>query len=693
MRYLYIVLFSISVFGQQNPKVDFISLKASLTPNEIEKSIAGNVIYNFNVLSATDTIRIDAQKMEFNSVKINNQEVRFKNSGKQLLLFEGFKTGINNLTFSYKAIPKKALYFIWRKNDLQIWTQGQGKYTSNWLPSFDDVNEKVVFKLSITFKKEFEVIANGNLIGTSISDYNSKTWNFEMQQPMSSYLVMLAIGKFDKTILKSKSKIPLELYLKPSDKTKFESTYKYSKNIFDFLEKEIGVKYPWGIYRQVPIFDFLYAGMENTTSTIFSEDFVVDAVGVNDKNYVNVNAHELAHQWFGDLITAKTGKHHWLQEGFATYYALLVEKNIFGEDYFYSKMYENWEEIRNYSKIDTVPIMNEKASSTTFYKKGALALLVLQTEIGDKKFKKAIKNYLTKYAFKNVITDDFLSEITKVSKYDVEKFKKTFLETSRNDSLYLGYLKKWNQYQYIKQIDAVEYDSERRYKVYATILGDLKIDPSIKMRIFHELVNYKFDDKRYLLDIAFKDKRLEVQKGILIATSEHPETYNLKMDSIFDLPSYSIKRDFFNNTNMLVARRFEKWTKVEGISKNNYLLRIDWLKMALDFQFQSNRRHEFITELNSYTSSNYDMYTQIAARNKAYPLFSENKVAFENLFLATKHHNWQAVGSAKVLIEAYLSREEQRKIVIEFQKTVAPEIQQIIEKYLELIKIGGRIEN
>ena len=98
------------------------------------------------------------------------------------------------------------------------------------------------------------------------------------------------------------------------------------------------MKYPWKIYRQIPVRDFLYAGMENTTSTIFSQDFVVDSIGFNDKNYINVNAHELAHQWFGDLITSQSSKHHWLQEGFATYYALLAERQLFGDDYFYEAL-------------------------------------------------------------------------------------------------------------------------------------------------------------------------------------------------------------------------------------------------------------------------------------------------------------------------------------------------------------------
>src|SRR5690606_11822034 len=99
-------------------------------------------------------------------------------------------------------------------------------------------------------------------------------------------LVMLAIGKFEKQTFTSDSGILNELYYHYSDADKFEPTYRYSKEIFDYLEKEIGVPYPWQVYRQVPVWDFLYGGMENTSATIFAQDYVVDRIGFNDKNYV-----------------------------------------------------------------------------------------------------------------------------------------------------------------------------------------------------------------------------------------------------------------------------------------------------------------------------------------------------------------------------------------------------------------------
>ena len=139
-RILFSLLFVSLSFAQQTDKVDFIKCDASVSPNASEKSINGDVIYEFKVKKTIDTIKIDAKYMEFSRVMINGKSVKFKNSGKTLDLFEGFKKGKNKLTFSYSAQPKQTLYFTGEGENLQIWTQGQGKYTSYWLPSFDYLN-------------------------------------------------------------------------------------------------------------------------------------------------------------------------------------------------------------------------------------------------------------------------------------------------------------------------------------------------------------------------------------------------------------------------------------------------------------------------------------------------------------------------------------------------------------------------
>ena len=433
MKYIFL-LFTTFLFAQQTQFVDFKSVNAQLKLNATEKSVSGSVDYEFEVLKPLDTIKLDAKNMEFSKLAINKKEVIFVNTGKQLQIIYNFQKGQNHLTFDYVVKPKQALYFVDIENaEVQIWTQGQGRYTSNWFPSFDDVNEKVVFNLGITYNKVYQVVSNGILKEKSSSG-DSYHWQYQMQNPMSSYLLMLAIGKYDKKELTAKSKIPLEYYLEHKDVNRFEPTYRYSKRIFDFLEKEIDVNYPWQIYREIPVRDFLYAGMENTTATLFATRYVVDSIGFEDRNYTNVDAHELAHHWFGDLITAESSTHHWLQEGFATYYAALAEREIYGDDYFYSKLYDTAQQIKFASRTDTIPVLNAKASSLTFYEKGAWALFVLHESIGDKAFKKAVKSYLKKYAYQNVNTQNFFDEIKKVSNFDLVQFQKTWLESTVFDT-------------------------------------------------------------------------------------------------------------------------------------------------------------------------------------------------------------------------------------------------------------------
>ena len=183
MRYI-LLLFSILTFSQQTKYVDFLTCTASLYPNFEEKSISGSVTYEFKVKQIIDTIKIDATNIVFYEVMINGKLVKFKNSGKTLDLFDGYSKGKNKLTFQYTAIPKQTFYFIGQDENRQIWTQGQGKYTSHWLPSFDDVNEKLIFSIKINYNKKYQVISNGVLKNPLYKTAFNRVWEYEMQKPM-----------------------------------------------------------------------------------------------------------------------------------------------------------------------------------------------------------------------------------------------------------------------------------------------------------------------------------------------------------------------------------------------------------------------------------------------------------------------------------------------------------------------------
>lgn len=644
MKYLFLFI-STFAFAQQTQFVDFKSVLGKIAINPTEKMVSGDVIYDFEVLKPIDTIKIDAQNMTFSNVKVNGKSISFLNTTKQLQLIFPFKKGKNKLTFEYSAKPKQTMYFVGsEENDnLEIWTQGQGKYTSHWFPSFDDVNEKVVFNLNIVFNKDYQVISNGLLQFKSELD-RLCVWNYRMQKPMSSYLLMLAIGKYDKISQKSKSGIPLELYIEPKEISKFEPTYRNSKQIFDFLETAIGVKYPWEIYKQVPVRDFLYAGMENTSATLFTTRYVVDNVGFEDRSYTNVNAHELAHQWFGNLVTAESGKHHWLQEGFATYYALLAEKEIYGEDYFYAKLYESAQQLRFASRTDTIPVLNAKASSLSFYQKGAWALFILQENIGQKAFKKVVKMYLKKHSFQNVNTQDFFAEIRKVSHYDLDTFSKVWLENSSFNTLEANDL--LNKNKAIKvQFEVDKWKNkpltEKKDFFKKILLSDVYF--TVKEAVILQLKNETFEAKKELLELALATNNWQIRQAVASSLNQIPADFREQYETLLNDKSYQTQEiALYNLWNNFPENSFNYLDLSKNwIGFNDYNLRTLWLSLALSTPNYATNKESLIAELIHYSSINYEATTRQNALEKLIAFNLVNDMVLKNLVNATTHHMWQ----------------------------------------------------
>jgi aminopeptidase N len=392
--------------------------------------------------------------------------------------------------------------------------------------------------------------------------------------------------------------------------------------------------------------DFLYAGMENTSCTIFAQDFVVDEIGFNDRNYVNVNAHELAHQWFGDLVTAKSGKHHWLQEGFATYYALLAEREVFGDDYFYHQLYRSSLQLKNAAKTDTIPVMHEKASSLSFYQKGAWALHVIREAIGHKLFQKAVKSYLKKYRFKNVETDEFLSEIKKVApKFDTEEFKKVWLEDYHFQTEEANILLKKNAFMrtlFETQQLRKKSLTENREK-FAALLQSNAFYP-VKTEIVYQLKDVVFEDKVAFLVLALQTNDIKVRQTVAEFTTEIPLEFKSQYESLLDDASYETKEIAFMNLwkNFPESRSDYLAKAKDWIGGNDKSLRILFLTFSiLSNENQSDEKTIFYNELVDYTSAKYESSVRQNAILNMLSINDKDITVLKSLVNATTHHKWQ----------------------------------------------------
>ncbi len=648
-----------NINAQQTQVVDFKHIKAELSFTVLEESVNGQISIQFEMLSDADSIYLDAKNFELKSAvnfRISEKEeteiIDSHVTADKFWLRHSFISGeIYTVIFDYKSYPKKALYFI----DDQIWTQGQGKYTSNWLPSIDDVNDKIEFDLTLTYKTGYEVLSNGKLVDKKIGK-DLTTWHYNMENPMPSYLVALAIGMYNKKTETSTSGIPLEYYYYPEDSLKVEPTYRYSKQMFDFLETEIGVPFPWENYKQVPVTDFLYSGMENTTLTIFSDSFVVDSIGFKDKNFITVNAHELAHQWFGDFVTSTSSEHHWLQEGFATYYALLAERHIFSDDHYYWQLFQNAQELIAQEEAgESTSLLDPKSSSITFYKKGAWALHILREQVGDSAFQTAVKSYLNKNAFGNVTTTDFIAEVKQASGFDLSEFQTDWLFNKKlSEDAIVKSLKKSEFMQAYFSINCEEFSQKCKDYLVSDISDKAKVKIVAQMpaRIEAE---------------AFKNN-WEVRQAISKYVQKVPEALKSEYESLLNDKSYlTIENALYNlwgNFSEDRVKYLEKTRKVHGFNDKN--VRLLWLALNLNtLEYQPEKKQAFLDELISYSLPDQHFELRINAFRYIKLLGAWNKITIESLLDAGSHHVWQFSKFAKSLLAELKSEPSIKQLIMD----------------------------
>jgi hypothetical protein len=411
-------------------EIDQKVLLADIVPDTLTQSVEGVVQIGFSPLrQGLSTIFMDGPNMSFKSVLLDGQPVGFTPSD------SGIHIQVSNLVpgtdyeieMAYTAKPKKGLYFLgWNGPEnarRQIWSQGQGIDHRHWIPHVDAQNDKLKTALIVTFDSKYEVICNGQLAAKKENANGLSTWSYQFVGPHASYLMMLAIGKFEKQVLATDNQKGPEIvnYFYPDRPEAVEFTFRRTREILNFLERETGVPYPWGnTYVQVPVKDFLYGGMENTGATIFHDAFFIPEAHASDLGYFRVNIHELAHQWFGNLVTAYGGRDHWLHEGFATYYEFLAEAEILGIEVADQERLKALERVLE--GTFTKPIAHADAGSLSHYQKAALVLHMIRVKLGPEDFRRAVNQYLRRFMGESVNSMDFEMALHRTTGYVFHEF-------------------------------------------------------------------------------------------------------------------------------------------------------------------------------------------------------------------------------------------------------------------------------
>ncbi|MBI5883325.1 MAG: HEAT repeat domain-containing protein [Elusimicrobia bacterium] len=318
--------------------------------------------------------------------------------------------------------PGAGLTFIGPDKDyprkpLQVWSQGQTDDSRFWFPCRDVPSEKAVTEVLATVPEDFTAVSNGELVGVTRDRKRArKTWHWRMAQPHPLYLVTLAVGRFSE-IRDEWDGIPVTYYCEKGREADARRGFGKTPDMVKFFSERIGVRYPWPKYAQIAAHEF-GGGMENTSAATQTDLALLDRRAALDTDFDGLVAHELAHQWFGDLVTCRSWAHGWLNEGFATYFDPIYQGHAQGPDAFHYDMHlfagDYFEED---SKRYRRPIVTNvyKHSWSLFdrhlYQKAAWVLHGIRYRLGEDLWWAAIKHYVERFSFKCVETSDFVHAV------------------------------------------------------------------------------------------------------------------------------------------------------------------------------------------------------------------------------------------------------------------------------------------
>ena len=288
----------------------------------------------------------------------------------------------------------------------QIWTQGETESNSRWFPTFDHPNERMTDEIYITTENKFKTLSNGLLKEQKNNSDGTRTDHWVMDLPHAPYLVMMAIGDFVIEKDKWRNKEIL-YYLEPKYAGKGKLIFKNVPEILEFYSTRLGVDYPWQKLAHVVVRDYVSGAMENTTAIVYGDFMNGDERSLIDKDFnETVVAHEMFHQWFGDLVTAENWSNLTVNESFADFSEGLWLEHKYGQEVGDAHRKEVLDGYLQQAAGEMHPLVNfqyadrEKMFDGHSYNKGGLILHMMRHELGDDAFFAGLKKYLTDNAFK-----------------------------------------------------------------------------------------------------------------------------------------------------------------------------------------------------------------------------------------------------------------------------------------------------
>ncbi len=394
-----------------------IHYRIEVSFDETAKSVLGRTTTTLvPLVPGLSSLEFDAEHLRVQNVAAGTRPLSFDVRPKKLAITLDRPYDLDDtLTVSveYTCTPARGLYFVQPDSSYpgkpsQIWTQGEDMDNHFWFPCYDFPNDMATSEVVATVRSSYVALSNGRLLDVR-EDRIRKTKTFHWRQdiPHASYLISLAAGNY--AILRDRAgEVPLEYYVYPDQTEDAKACFSATPDMVRWFAGKIGYPYPWAKYAQVLIRDFIEGGMENISATSLADDATVyDARARVDESPTSLIAHELAHQWWGDVVTCKDWRHLWLNESFASYFDPLWHEHALGRDEFDYMMFTAQQSgIMSDKHRGRKPIVSVGSYGENIYPRGASVLHMLRFVLGDRLFWKALHHYIVKYQHTPVETND-----------------------------------------------------------------------------------------------------------------------------------------------------------------------------------------------------------------------------------------------------------------------------------------------
>lgn len=333
----------------------------------------------------------------------------------------------------YATSPRRGMYFLAPDEHVQdrpnqVWTQCQDEDARHWFPCHDKPHVKQSTELRVRVPKGWYALSNGSLLSHESAE-DGETFHWKMQRPHPSYLVTLVAGEFAHLDGGKVGDIDVSYLVPRGREADGERTFAETPGMIRHFEQLTGVTFPWEKYAQVVVSDFVFGGMENTSATTMYEHILLDERAALDTSSNDLIAHELAHQWFGDLVTCRDWSHGWLNEGFATFLEHIDRERRLGDDEYDYGIKQDLDAYvgESHARYQR-PIVCQDYElpidlfDRHLYEKGGLVLHMLRRELGSEVFWRGVSTYLKRHAFSVVETRDLQRALEEVSGKSLDRF-------------------------------------------------------------------------------------------------------------------------------------------------------------------------------------------------------------------------------------------------------------------------------